>query len=367
MKILHIITSLRIGGAERLMVDLLPRLNAQHQQVDLLLFDGTRTAFYEELESRGITIHSLGTGMYSMYNPLHVWKLIKCLPHYDVVHTHNTPCQLLTAVAHLFAKQTILLTTEHNTSNRRRHWSWYRPIDKWMYRQYAKVICVSKDTRDNLLQAVHDNSLVHKTYTICNGIDLTKFANATPNTMLREQLKGKHIILMVAAFRPQKDHDTLLRAMRLLPDEYALVLAGDGTCRHSCENAVRELGIAHKVHFLGNRKDIPSLMATADTIVLSSHYEGQSVACLEAMASGKPFIASDVDGLHNIVDGGGLLFAHGNFHELACLIQKVYQDKKFAAHIGSRGKERAKDYDISAMAERYRNLYLSDMHINHTL
>ena len=78
MKILHVITSLRTGGAEKLMVDLLPRLRDLGNDVELLLFDGTLTPFYEELENMGITIHHLAIGG-NVYNPLNIFRLRKYL------------------------------------------------------------------------------------------------------------------------------------------------------------------------------------------------------------------------------------------------------------------------------------------------
>ena len=91
MKILHVITSLRTGGAEKLMVDLLPRLKAKGLDVELLLFDGTGTPFRRSAEAAGIKVHDLGTGG-SVYSPMRLFKLIPYLRKYDVVHTpqHRT-------------------------------------------------------------------------------------------------------------------------------------------------------------------------------------------------------------------------------------------------------------------------------------
>lgn len=94
MKILHVITSLRTGGAEKLMVDLLPRLKAKGFDVDLLLFDGTDTPFRREIEAKGIRVFDMGVGG-SVYSPAKLFKLLTYLKKYDVVHTHNTACQLL--------------------------------------------------------------------------------------------------------------------------------------------------------------------------------------------------------------------------------------------------------------------------------
>lgn len=81
MKILHVITSLRIGGAEKLMVDLLPRIKAEGHEVELLLFDGTCTPFRREIENAGIKVFDLGKGG-SVYSPLRLLKLMPYLKKY---------------------------------------------------------------------------------------------------------------------------------------------------------------------------------------------------------------------------------------------------------------------------------------------
>ena len=97
MKILQIITSLRIGGAERLVVELSKRMAKAGDTVEVLLFDGKRTPLYDELDEAGIKVHALGRGEAAMHNPLLVFKLRRFLieNNCDIVHTHNTPCQLM--------------------------------------------------------------------------------------------------------------------------------------------------------------------------------------------------------------------------------------------------------------------------------
>ena len=125
MKILHIITSLRIGGAEQMVSELLPRLLNRGHDVELLVFDGTRSSLYNRVDQKGITIHTLGEGTKQMWNPLHVFRLRKFLhrERFDIVHTHNTPCQLFTALV-TRKNAPMFVTTEHNTFNRRRNWRW---------------------------------------------------------------------------------------------------------------------------------------------------------------------------------------------------------------------------------------------------
>ena len=359
MKILHIITSLRIGGAERMVSELLPRLYNRGHNVELLLFDGTRSSLYDHIKQEGIIIHTLGKGAMQMWNPLHVFRLRKFLHRekFDIVHTHNTPCQLLTALA-AGKDAPVLVTTEHNTFNRRHDWKWYSVIDRWMYDKYHDIICVGEKVKENLIARFYKNKNLENIVIIPNGIDLGHFVDAVPETHLRTYKgKNEYIVMMVAAFRKQKDQPTLLRSMQYLPDNYVLWFAGDGEQKKECEKITDSLGINHRVEFLGNRSDIPQLLAIADVIVLSSHYEGFGLAIVEGMAARKPVIASDVAGLHDIVEGAGLLFPHEDHKRLAELIQQVCENKEYGSEVATRCRERAMQYDIEKTVSRYGQLY----------
>lgn len=346
MKILHVITSLRTGGAERLMVDMLLRMKAKGHEVDLCVFDGVRTPFYEELGSKGVRVIPLGHSVYSLVN---LFKLIPLMRGYDIVHSHNTACQYFVAIASFFSKCKIY-TTEHNTSNRRRN-GWWRMLDRWMYGRYDKVVCISELTKKNLLQHIGD-SFEKKCVIIYNGIDLTAFANSSLPS------NGK-TILMVSAFREQKDQETLIKAMKELPSDYMLKLAGGGEERliNKCKQLVQKLHLDERVKFLGVRTDIPALLNAANVVVLSSHYEGLSLSSLEGMASGRPFVASDVEGLRDIVGGYGVLFPHGDSIALANIIRKLCEDALYAKEVAVRCQARAKMFDVETMVQNYLNLY----------
>lgn len=352
MKLLHVITSLRTGGAEKLMVDLLPRMRAKGYEVDLCVFNGIRTPFYEELEHLGVKVIPLGRSVYSF---LHIFKLIKLLQQYDVVHTHNTACQYYVAVANLFVHRRIY-TTEHNTTNRRRNWVW-KLLDRWMYRQYEKIVCISELTRDNLVQHIGKDFL-KDCMIIYNGIDLKYFSAQR----VREHIDEHHkVIVMVSAFREQKDQKTLIRAMQWLPDNYMLRLVGGGEERliSECKDMAEELKIQNRIEFLGIRTDVPELLQQADVAVLSSHYEGMSLSSLEGMASGRPFVASDVEGLRDIVGGYGALFPHENDKRLSEEIKRLCENKSYAEEISEKCVQRAKMFDIEVMVQKYLQVYQS--------
>lgn len=352
MRILHVITSLRTGGAEKLMIDLLPKLRNMGNEVELLLFDGTHTAFFEELEKSGIKIHSLSIGG-NVYNPINIFKLFVFLKKnkFDIVHTHNTACQLFAAFVSVLCS-VVFITTEHNTSNRRRAWKWYGRIDRWMYGRYTKIICISDAAEKNLCDFI--GKKMNNVITVYNGIDTSRYADATP----LPESNLKTIVTMVAGFRYQKDQDTLIKAIKYLSaDKYELWLVGDGERRQILENLAERLNIGDRVRFWGIRSDVPNILKSSDIIVMSSHFEGLSLSNLEGMSVGKPFIGSNVDGLREITKDAGLLFEHGNAKELAQKIELLAMDKQLYKETAEKCKKRSMQFDISVMADKYNKLY----------
>jgi glycosyltransferase involved in cell wall biosynthesis len=359
MKILHIITSLRTGGAEHLLVDLLPRLRKLDFEVEVLLFDGTRTPFYVQLSDAGIPIHTLGQGRWAMHNPfiaLRLWRFLR-KHKFDIIHTHNTPCQLLTALVANHRKCR-LITTEHNTSNRRRAWQWARPLDRWMYERYDKTIAISHQVRAALIEHLQWSDDTKRIVTIYNGIPLETF-NGAPT---KETKTDKHIyLLMVAAFRYQKDQPTVIRAMALLPDEFEIYFIGDGEKQHDCEELAQQLHIAHRVHFLGIRTDVSLWLRKSDIVIQSSHIDGFCLAAVEAMAAGRPVIVSDVPGLHEVVEGAGVLFPHGNAQALAQCIMELAGNDALRKEVAERCQKRAQRFSIERMVDGYAAVYRQEV------
>ena len=355
MKILHVITSLRTGGAEKLMVDLLPRLKARGLDVDLLLFDGTDPPFRRDIEAAGIRVFDLGTGG-SVYSPVRMLKLIPYLRKYDIIHTHNTAPPLFAAIGGM-AASAILCTTEHNTSNRRRRWKWYASVDRWMYNRYRRVICISKKAEDNLREFIGTSRA--EILTVNNGIDVARYASAEPSPELEGIAPGSRKIIMVAGFRWEKDQDTLIMALKELPQRFHLFLVGDGVRRPELETIVRVENLADRVHFFGLRTDVPQLLHAADYVVMSSHFEGLSLSSVEGMSVGKPFLASDVDGLREVVKGAGVLFPHGDSKALANEIMVLENAPEKYISVADACRQRASQFDISKMVEAYAELYKS--------
>lgn len=355
MRILQIITSLRIGGAERLVSEISPILKTKGHQVDVLLFDGVNSAFKDRLMASGVKVLTFGTKC-NIYNPLIILKLSKLIGRYDLIHTHNSSPQLFTAIAKIISKRKpILFTTEHNTTNRRRNIKLFYFIDKWMYKQYNTIICISDDTQSNLQSYLP--CIKGRLTTIHNGINISMFSDAI---IEQRSVSDKFVITMVAGFRPQKDQDTLVKAMSLLdPQKFELWLVGDGERRHIIADLIHTLKLDNCVKLLGISNDVPALLKSSDVVVMSSHWEGFGLAAVEAMAAKRPVIASNVPGLSKIVQNAGILFAKGDYKSLAKEINKLYEDKAYYRIISEKCYLRALDFDINIMVDNYYNLYMN--------
>ncbi|MFC2637194.1 glycosyltransferase family 4 protein [Prevotella histicola] len=362
MRILQVITSLEMGGAETLVVNLIPRLQALGNTVDLCVFDGKETPLTQRLkkESPQTKIFALGHGV---YNPLYIIKLAKIMKNYDIVHTHNSSPQLFVAIASLFS-QANLVSTEHNTSNRKRNWKWYRPIESWMYGRYDHVICISKIAEEKLREYMGGEWLVKSSNkyksitTINNGIDVNAISKAEPCKELLDLKENRKSILMVAGFRKQKNQDTIIRALTLLDKEkYEVWFAGIGERMAEVKQLAFSLGVSDRVRFLGLRTDISNVLRAADVIVMSSHWEGLSLSNVEGMSAHKPFIASDVNGLKEVTKGYGLLFPHEDAKALAEEIKHLVSDEAYYNEIAERCYNRALEFDISNTVSGYADVY----------
>lgn len=353
MKVLHVISSLEIGGAEKLMVDLIPQFIERGIKCDLLTFNGRNTPFKMKLEKSGVKVFDFGEDT-RIYSPLNIFRIIPFLRRYDIVHTHNTAPQLFAAIGSVLCSVT-LCTTEHTTSNRRRGWRWYAPIDRWMYSRYKEIISISEKTQESLISYLPMLKTPH--IVVCNGIPLKDYANAEPDRTILENYHDKFRITMVAGFRYQKDHPTAIRSLIYLPEEFNLFLVGDGVERAKCESLVKQLSLEDRVHFLGRRQDVASILKASHISLISSHWEGFGLAAVEGMAAGCPVIASDIPGVAEVVNGAGILFQQGDAQDLASKIQAIATDEKLYMDVREDCIKRAMEYSIEKMVSGYMNIY----------
>jgi glycosyltransferase involved in cell wall biosynthesis len=353
MKVLHVINNLNTGGAEKLLLESIPLYQTQCSKVDVLLLNGTNTALKEQLEKKmtGV-VYSFGNS--NIYNPFLIFKLIPFIKRYEIVHGHLFPVLYWIAFAKLLSRATTALVyTEHSTTNSRRNKNLFKVLDRLTYSVCDKIVCISQKTEENLLKYIGEK-YKEKTVIIHNGINLDTVTKAKPSSDLTE---GEIKIIMVARFQKAKDQNTVIKSLLYLDKGVHAYFVGDGILIDGNKSLAQQLNLRDRVHFLGNRDDVPSLLKAATIIVLSSRWEGLSLSSIEGMAAGKPFIASDVDGLREIVTGAGLLFKQGDEKELADKIRLLAADSCLYNSVANKCAERAKRYDITEMIDQYVKIY----------
>ena len=353
MKVLHIINNLGSGGAEKLLEDLIPLMNKmENVEADILLLTDEKNVFYDSLINKGVKVDVVKyRNMYDIRNIFEIKKHIVD-GDYDIVHTHTFPTQYWVALSRMFTenKKVKFITTEHSTHNRRREKFYFRYIDKLIYSQYDSIISITEKTRDNLIDWIDPkHKKVDKHVVIENGVDIAKIKAALPykkNELINGITKNTKLICMVGRFTEAKDQPTLIRAVSKLSRDIHLVLVGEGPLMGDNKKLAEELGISDRVHFLGFRQDIPRILKTVDIVVLSSHWEGLSLASIEGLASGKPFIASKVPGLEEIVEGHGVLFEKGNYNQLCEIITSLLNDSKIYNETAKSCVQQSKKYEL---------------------
>ncbi len=364
MKILHIINTLGKGGAEKLLVQTLPRYKQAGLDVELLQITAQHSVpeYLQKLEEEDIVIHTLGNK--SVYSPANIGLLKSFFNdrHYDVVHVHIFPAMYWVPLAIGSGRKGMkLVFTEHNTQNRRWDKWYFKAIDKFIYHKYKAIVAITNDVKKNL--ANWQPGIKDRIVTIFNGIDvdtLNQVKAAERQTTLQALgiPDNAVLLLMTARFDKQKNHRTIIESMSQLPPQYYLLLAGDGPERGDMEQLAATSGVAERVKFLGFRADVLSLMKMVDINILSSNYEGLSGVTLEALCSGKPFLGSDVTGIQNVVPDKRFLFEN-SAGSLASAILHIGNDAELASAMSATGLNYVTSYDIKKMVSEHIELYNS--------
>lgn len=313
--------------------------------------------FENQIKAAGIIIHNFKVSRYSFSNISHISSLQK-EHQFDIIHAHLFPTQYWLGIAKKRMKKVpVFVKTEHNTHNNRRSIIFMKPIDKWVYRQYDKIIAITQQVKTNLDTWTN---MPEKSIIINNGVSIKDVQEAITEEVetynfLKKENKN---ILMVGRFAGGgKDQTTLIESMQYLPENYHLYFAGTGDLMQNAEDKTHELKLQKRVHFLGMRTDVYYLMNLVDINILSSNFEGLSGVTLESLASCRPFIGSNVPGIQEIVPNSDFLFPKKNPTALAQKIESIVENPNTQQKMVSIANQHVQQFDIQVMAEKYVNLY----------
>ncbi|HEU4534954.1 MAG TPA: glycosyltransferase [Polyangiaceae bacterium] len=359
MRICHVITSLGVGGLERVVIDLAAaQRKAGHQVCVAVLNDGQGPLAEAFREAAGelVTFPKRGPGV----DPSLVGRLARWLRarRVQVVHTHNNLPLIYGAPAGKLAGAVVVHSKhgEHLASGRR---LWLRRLAAAAADAY---VAVSPTTA--AVAREHRECPAGKLTVIANGTDLSRFpAPAEAAAAARASLGvGPDVRLVgtVGRMVPEKNHALFLRALApLLGPSLKLVLVGDGPLRADLEAQKAGLANAEHVVFPGMRSDVPDLLAALDVFVLSSSTEGLPVVLLEAMASRLPVVSTAVGGIPDVVpDGAGVLVPPHDDAALRGAVEAMLGDPARSRAMGERARDVALEtMSVERMADAYGGLY----------
>ena len=352
-----------MGGGQNLLIGLAGMQQRMGHKVCVLALESCADSLVrDKIEAEGVKVEVLSEKI-GLRNPLLIFLLIPWLKKCDIAHVHLFPALYWAGFAKILSfSQRPMVYTEHSTKNRRRTHPILRRVDSFVYQYcYDKVIACADKALETYVQVFPN---VKHVCAINNGVDTTKYWKAKSYT--KQELLGIpedcFVVTMVARFMFMKRQDTIVEAISKLPEKFHVCFVGseptdEGLLKVKC--LAESLDVSNRVHFLYLRSDVPQILKTSDVVMMSSEYEGLSLSSIEGMAAGKPFIATDVNGLREVIKGAGELFELYNSDELANIISHLENDRNYYAQVSERCRKRASEYDIQLMVDKYNEVYES--------
>jgi glycosyltransferase involved in cell wall biosynthesis len=352
-----VITLAEVGGAQSYVAALLPALAERYEVVLAAHGEGPLRAVAAAAGARFVPLRHVR-------RPIRPWRDLAGLVELSrllrrerpqILHASSSKAGVLGRLAAVASRVPIRFFTVHG-------WAFsaysglpsllYRITDRLMAPLTTVTICVSENERAAGLEA--GTCRAEHTVVIRNAVDVfsasrSRHDRATPR------------LIAVGRLKAPKDFLTLVRALAALPEgSFEALIVGDGPDRGAVEEEIRRLGLEKRVQLVGERSDVPALLADADLFVLPSRSEGLPVSVLEAMAAELPVVASGVGGLPELVVDGetGILVPPGAPEPLAAALGRLVEDRDLRRRFGAAGRTRAEAlFDLAVFRRAHVELY----------
>ncbi|MBX2889188.1 MAG: glycosyltransferase family 4 protein [Ferruginibacter sp.] len=318
-RVLHIIFNLNRGGAETMMVSVINELN-EYEHVILTLFSGND--FDDELEGCKLICMNIKLRQLLLF-PLLAIRMRKIINKInpDLIHTHLIWPTIIARIAR--PRSIPLVTTIHTFPSQQvdyQHW-YFRWLDKITYRLHPSVIiAVAKGALQEYFTVLNVNP--GKNYLLYTFVDINKFK---PNNK-RQHNDNVLKLVSVGALRYQKNHDFLIRVFERLKNmPISIDIYGKGPLEDELRKAIEKSRV--NIRLMGQKKNIRDLLSDYDIFIMPSHYEGFSLAVLEAMAMKIPLLLSDIPSFHEQCEDTALYFPTNDTKPLTQLLLEIANDK----------------------------------------
>ena len=333
------------GGGERYLELLFDRLDRTRYRA--LLICPEPGPFVGHMKARGVETHLVHLA--PLFNPMALWRLTRLLARerVTILQTHGARANFYGRIAGRLAGVPVIISTVHNSlKDYTAHW-----LTRWFYAKALRltlslvhqIICVSDSTRRDLIDECP--AAEARIQTVYNGVDPSAFPSQPDRQKVRQELRITRgpVLVVIARLTEQKGHRYLLQAF---PDllktwpQLCCVFVGEGELHETLHRMAIDLGVERACRFLGARDDIADILAAADLFVLPSLSEGFPFVLLEALAMGRPVIASRVNGVSELIEDHktGLLVPPRDPQALGAAIREVLNDPTAASKMGAVGR-----------------------------
>jgi glycosyltransferase involved in cell wall biosynthesis len=368
INVLMVITDLNLGGAERVLEMIVQNLDPQKYQFIICSLK-KKGVIGQRLEKQGFKVIALHTGeKENIWNWLDGLRVLMHLflicrrEKIDLIHSHLFRANVLSRIAGgLLVGTPFIISSIHILEEEKKYHLWLEHLTSPLA---DKIIAVGEEVKKFMIEKAKIPT--DKLLTIHNGIEINHLKKEISTQKLQKELKLKpetKIITTVGRLACQKGHIYLLQALKLVLEkerEVNLLVVGEGPLRKFLEEISREMGVREKVSFLGVRENIEEILALTDIFVSASLWEGLPLSVMEAMASGRPVIVTDIASHRELVEDRvtGLLVPVKNPFALAKAIKELLGHEERRREMGEAGRQKVeKNFSLQKMVEKTERLY----------
>jgi glycosyltransferase involved in cell wall biosynthesis len=359
VRLLLVVDSLEMGGAERQVVDLAVALRRKGYEV--VVACSVAGGLSSALEEADVPVRPLLRRLAKRsLSPAYAWRLRRLLrsERFDLVHAHIYASAAAAAIATLGTRLPLVIT-EHTEAS----WQTWRArwVSRGVYRRVERIIAVSSPIRRRLIE--RDGVRPDLITIVPNAVMSAAETPSNQAPPLPAELRDRPLVGVVSRLQPEKGVANFLEAAARVAPSFPgthFVVAGDGPLRQELAALAEDLDLGSRVHFLGFRSDASALMQSLDVVVVPSLTEGSPLVTLEAMAAGVPLVASAAGGIPDQVRHGkeGLLAPPGDTEAIADALIDLLRDPAYARSLGEAGRQRAtSEFSHKTMVQQIENVY----------